>query len=186
MSVAKSYAKALFETAREARVSNQEMSALEDQLGEMQKLLEVSKEGRVALLGPATSSKEKSAVVGEFAKRAGFSKLVSQFLALLARKGRLELLSEIRDAFEAVRLEAEGGILGQLVSADPMDSADTEGLARAFEQKLGKRVAFRTSVDPTLLAGMKVTVNGVTYDGTLRSQLQRLRDRLVYGVSTVH
>ena len=34
-----------------------------------------------------------------------------------------------------------------------------------------------------ILAGMKVTVNGVTYDGTLRSQLQKLRDQVAMGVT---
>ena len=55
---------------------------------------------------------------------------------------------------------------------------DVEALAKAFGKKLNKRVAFHVSTDPSLLAGMKVTVNGVTYDGTLRSQLQKLRDQI--------
>jgi F-type H+-transporting ATPase subunit delta len=91
------------------------------------------------------------------------------------------MIEEITHAFNEVRLEAEGGILGRVVSADPMAANDLEDLSKAYSQKLGKRVAFSASVDPNLLAGIKVTVNGVTYDGTLRSQLQRLRDQLVLG-----
>jgi F-type H+-transporting ATPase subunit delta len=90
-------------------------------------------------------------------------------------------LPAILESYNSVRLLAEGGVPGRLVAAEPVSDQDVQGLAQAFSKKLGKKVAFQVSTDPSLLAGMKVTVNGVTYDGTLRSQLQRLRDRLVAG-----
>jgi F0F1-type ATP synthase delta subunit len=64
--------------------------------------------------------------------------------------------------------------------------ADIDTLTKAFSQKLGKKVAFRVAIDPSLLAGMKVTVNGVTYDGTLRSQIHKLRDHLAAGLPRAH
>jgi F-type H+-transporting ATPase subunit delta len=94
------------------------------------------------------------------------------------------VFGEIRNAYRSVRLEAEGGVSGRLVSADPLSESDIKGLADAFQRKLGKPVAFRVSTDPSLLAGMKVIVNGVTYDGTLKSQLQQLRDLVVAGQVT--
>lgn len=186
MSVSRSYAKALLEGAIEGKVSVSEIDQFENQLGFFVDLLSNSKELRVALWGPTTSSKEKVAVVKEFLKTARFPKILENFIQLLARKGRLSLLSEIRDAFGAVRLESEGGISGTLISADPIEEGDQKNLALAFSQKLGKKVVFRAHLDPTLLAGVKVTVSGVTYDGTLRAQLQQLRDRLVFGSSLVH
>jgi F0F1-type ATP synthase delta subunit len=67
-----------------------------------------------------------------------------------------------------------------------MNEADVKNLAKAFSEKLGKRVAFQSSTEPALLAGLKVTVNGVTYDGTLRSQIQKLRDYFVAGLPGAH
>ena len=184
MSVARAYAKALHEAAIQTGLKANDFDALEQQLGGFTELVQKNKELRVALLAPAVPSKEKVVVVGELLKRMNALPLMTTFVSLLARKERLNLLSEIHEAFRAVTLEAEGGMLGNVVSADPMDAADIEGLAKAFTKKLGKRVAFRVSTDPALLAGIKVSVNGVTYDGTLRSQLQRLRDRVVYGTAT--
>jgi hypothetical protein len=63
-------------------------------------------------------------------------------------------------------------------------------LSVAFGARIGRKVSFETHEDPSLLAGVKVTVGGVTYDGTMRSQLSRLRETLsrapVAQVSTQH
>lgn len=186
MSVAKSYARALLEAAVAQKASSADLDRIEGQLNEFSQMLRTSKEARVALAGPATSARDKVGLVKEFAKRGGYTLLVGNFLQLMARKERLGIFSAVADAFGAVRLESEGGLQGTLVSADPVSAADVAGLAQSFSQKLGKRVAFKTATDPNLLAGIKVTVNGVTYDGTLRSQLQRLRERLVYGAGATH
>ena len=159
---------------------------MEDQMGQLVALLDKSKELRTALLSPVVSSKEKVSFVQALAQKAQLAPGLANFLSLLAKKQRFVILPEIREAFRAVRLHAEGGILGHLVSADPLDAKDIEDLSRAFSQKLGRKVAFQSATDSTLLAGMKMTVNGVTYDGSLRSQLQRLRDRLVQDVGTTH
>ena len=181
MSVAQSYAKALYETAAEKKASSEEFDQIENQMDQLLTLFNHSKETRVALFGPVTTAREKVAVVESIAKKMGMSPILTQFLALLARKGRLSLFHTVRDAFTNVRLSYEGGVAGQLVSADALSDSDINSLAKAFSHKLGKKVAFRVSTDPLLLAGMKVTVNGVTYDGTLRSQLHKLRDRFVTG-----
>lgn len=186
MSIARSYASALYEAAKEKGLGAADVDSIDAQLGEFVRVLNSSKEARIGLMSPATSSKEKTQVVTELAAKMRAHALTAQFLALLARKERLALARDIHEAFARVRLEAEGGVMGQVVSADPMEQADLDGLAKAFGQKLGKRVSFQTETDPNLLAGMKVTVNGVTYDGTLRSQLQRLKDRLVLNTEMVH
>lgn len=186
MSVANSYARALYEAAKESKISGDQLIQIENQLDQIVNVLNQSHEARVALLAPLTTASEKKNLINEFSKLLKLSPVVTQFLALLARKGRLNLLSEMREAFGAVRLTMEGGVPGTLVSAEPMNESDVNSLATAFGKKLGKKVTFRVSADSSLLAGMKVTVNGVTYDGTLRSQLLKLRDYFVAGVPGAH
>lgn len=187
MSVAHVYAKALFQAATEGK-SPAESAALCDQLDSqlatLLEVLETSKQLQVALQAPITTSKEKAAVVKELVAKLGFGRLMSDFLILLASKGRFLLLQPIRDEFASVRLTAEGGVPGRLSTAEAISPSDVENLAKAFSRKLGKKVAFQVKTDPSLLAGIKVTVNGVTYDGTLRSQLQQLRDRFLVGVAS--
>lgn len=186
MSVAKAYARALYESASEARVSSEEIRSYESQLKTFSDLINNSRELQIALLSGTTSPKEKEEVVAALSKKASFAPLLSNFLILLARKRRVDAVPAVLDAFIEVRLAAEGAVMGQLEAAEALAKADLDALTGAFERKLGKKVAFKTAIDENLLAGVKVTVSGVTYDGTLRSQLQRLRDRLVYGTEATH
>lgn len=180
MSLAKSYAQALYQAAKEQGGSSESFDTLEAQMGAFAQALD-DKVVQHALLGPSMSPQEKVALIEQFVQKAGFAKILNQFLVLLLNKGRLSKFGSIYDAFGAVRLEAEGGLAGRLVSAEVISDDDVQGLAKSFARKLGKKVSFRVSTDPSLLAGMKVTVGGTTYDGSLRSQLATLRDRLLAG-----
>ena len=182
MSVSRSYAKALFQVSQDADVRAPGLMAqLENHLKEMASLVQSSKDLRVFLYSPVSSTQEKITLLKALVSQLGVSKVLESFLVLLAKKGRLSLLSTICDAWSLVRLEAEGGLSGTLTSAHPMEGSDVESLVKAFSKKLGKKVTFRVLTDPTLLAGIQVTVNGVTYDGSLQSQLQKLHDHLMAG-----
>jgi F-type H+-transporting ATPase subunit delta len=182
MILAQVYAKALYEACQDAKLSTAEINTIEDQLDQFVSAVGGSREAKVALMSRMNNSRDKASLIDTLGKKLDLKPLLIQFLILMARKGRLSLLREVRDSFGMIRLHAEGGIQGQLVAADAMNESDVQGLAQSFTQKFGKKVAFRVSTDASLLAGMKVTVNGVTYDGTLRAQLQKLRDRLVQGL----
>ena len=182
MSVARNYAKALYESA----VKQGERSGHRARIQDMVDTIASSKQLMVALYGPGTTSAEKSAIVGALSQKLSLPPLVNHFLALLVRKGRLSALPEISECLDLVRLEGEGGVLGVVESADRLEAADLKELSGAFSKKLGKKVEFSVNTEPKLLAGLRVTIGGVTYDGTLRAQLERLRESLVHGTGMVH
>lgn len=175
MSLGLTYAKAFFEAGAGAT----DLDTGRKQLEQFWNLIHTQKELQIALLGPVVSGREKTEIVRAIANKAGFVPRATQFLGLLARKGRLGALPQILRALDSVRLESQGGILGEVVSADALDQRDVDTLAKAFEGKLKKKVEFRVATDAALLAGLKVTVNGTTYDGTLKAQLERVRDQFV-------
>jgi len=181
MSLSRSYARALLEAATESGLRAGDLDKIEGELNAFSSAMGGSADLYTALTSPVIANGEKGAVANAVAMKMGFSKLTVNFLTMVAQKGRGRALEEIADTFTAVRLESEGATLGTVVSADPLKKEDLEELATAFTRKLGKKVVFKSSVDANLLAGLKVTVNGTTYDGSLRSQLHLLRDRLVYG-----
>ena len=181
MSLARSYAQALYQSATEAGAQAGAIDQFEREFIQFLEAAGSSKEAKIAIYSPIVTTKEKTAIIEAIAEKFQFSRPMTNFLILLARKGRLTELAKIQESFLSVRTAAEGGLSGLLSSAEALSPEDIKELARWFTQKLGKPVTFRASTDPELLAGIKVTVNGVTYDGTLRAQLQQLRDRLVTG-----
>jgi F-type H+-transporting ATPase subunit delta len=181
MSVSRSYARALLDAATETGLKSADLDRIESELAAFSLAMGSSRELNEALTSPVVSKAEKVGIAEAVAAKMGFSPLTARFFSMVARKGRSPVVDEIAEAFTAVRLEGEGATLGAVVSADPLQKEDLEELATAFTRKLGKKVVFKASVDAALLAGLKVTVSGVTYDGSLRSQLHLLRDRLVYG-----
>lgn len=183
MSLSRSYAKALLEGAKEMGLKASDMDTIQSELDSFQKTMKESPELKEAMTSPVVSAQNKVDLSFAITQKMGLSKLAGQFIALVARKGRAEFFSDIVDAFMEVRLEDEGATMGLVVSADALQKADLEELASAFSKKTGKKTVFKTEVDANLLAGLKVTVGGVTYDGSLRAQLQQLRDQLVYGTA---
>jgi F-type H+-transporting ATPase subunit delta len=181
MSLATAYARALHDAARESGGSSGDLDRIESHFDDLLSALDSSDDLRKLLYGPVVTSREKAAVVEDIANRGGYPSMLRHFLVLLAQKERLPALPEVREALSAVRLEAEGGVSAKLVSAEPMSEADLKTLSEAFTRKLGKKVAFRATTNPALLAGIQVTINGVTYDGSLKSQLYRLRDSALAG-----
>lgn len=181
MSVSRSYARTLLETAQETGLKAIDLDKIESELLAFVAAVGSSTELCEALSSPIVTSAEKAGVADAVAKKMGFSKLTTQFLAMVARKGRAPVIEAIAGAFTMVRLESEGATLGEVVSADELKREDLEELATAFTKRLGKKVVFKATVDANLLAGLKVTVSGITYDGSLRAQLQLLREQLVYG-----
>lgn len=186
MSVTNSYGKALFQAVSETPEGKESLSQIESQLDSFISLMKSSKEIRVALEGPLTSSQEKIALVGGISKKLNFSPILTEFVVLLAKNARFRYLQEIRDAFSQIRLTAEGALAGRVITAEGMSREEQLQLENLFSQKLGKRVVLQASTDPSLLAGLKVVVNGVTYDGSLRSQIQKLRDQFLAGLSGIH
>jgi F-type H+-transporting ATPase subunit delta len=186
MSVATSYAKALFEAAETQTAIPAVLDTIEKELDQVIELLQGNKPLEMALCSSVTTMPEKVSIMEGLLEKLKPSELVHRFLILLAKKNRISFLKQVRDAWFTVRLSAEGGMAGQLVSVDPMSQEDMNALAIAFAKKFGRKIAFQVSTNPALLAGVKVTVNGVTYDGTLHSQLKKVRDRLLAGMPGAH
>jgi len=172
MSVARVYATVLY-SAIEADASA--LDRAQQALVGLAELLAARADLRAALAGPLTTATEKRELVSAIAARLDGGAVVQKFLELVVRKGRVAVVADIAEAFHAVRVEARGGVVGAVESAEPLLEADLAELSRAFAQKLGRPVALVPKTRPELLAGLRVSVQGTTYDGSLQAKLQRLR-----------
>jgi F-type H+-transporting ATPase subunit delta len=100
------------------------------------------------------------------------------FVRVLAENGRLELLPEIREQFEALRNEREGVIEAEVLSAFELSGAQLADLVQRLEKKTGKRIKATVQVDKDLIGGVKVVLGDKVIDGSARAQLGALESAL--------
>jgi len=93
------------------------------------------------------------------------------FVEILIRNRRLELLPEIREQFEALKLAREGVVDADIESAFPLDAAQVAALVTELERKFKRKVSPHVRVDQELIGGVRVTVGDEVIDGSVRSKL---------------
>jgi F-type H+-transporting ATPase subunit delta len=93
------------------------------------------------------------------------------FAQVLVRNRRLELLPEIRDQYETLKLEREGVVDAEIESAFPLDDPQVAALVSDLERKFKRKVSPRISVDRELIGGVRITVGDEVIDGSVRSKL---------------
>ena len=99
-------------------------------------------------------------------------------LRLLLKKDRVEQLPAVGEEAKAVSERRQGVVRGQVATAHPISSAETEELAQAVGKAMGKRVILERRVDPSLIGGARVAVGGALLDGSVRAQLEKVREQL--------
>ena len=100
------------------------------------------------------------------------------FVRVLAENGRLNVVTEIRTHFEALKNEREGTVEAEVYTAFEMDQAQVADLVSRLEKNTGRKVKARVSVDKSLIGGVKVVIGDKVIDGSARAQLAALENAL--------
>lgn len=177
--VARRYARALAALAHaEGRLDPvaEELARFEHVLGEEAALRQV-------LLWPWVKAATQRAVVAEVAARLGLSRLVRNFLALVAQRRRFALFAEMTAAYRALADEVAGRARARVTSAVPLTDAEQAALRERLGRRLGRAVTLETRVDPGLLGGFVAEVGGRVLDASLTGQLGALRERITGGTA---
>ena len=107
------------------------------------------------------------------------SMVTLNFMQFLAGMGQIELLPEVAANF-ARRLEAEENkIIAEVTTAVPLEAEFAARLSGRLRDLAGKEVTLRSRVDADLIGGIVVRIGGKLLDGSIRHQLERLRDQML-------
>jgi F-type H+-transporting ATPase subunit delta len=175
--IARRYAKALFLLAREAGVAE----AAGRELEATAEIISSHRELADFLLRPWIQGEAKKSVLNAVAEKARCSTLVSNFLALLALRGRMDHLPEVLRAYRQLLDDVLGLARAQVRSAVALTEGERQALSERLSRALGKQVLVEETVDPTLLGGFVARIGSLVLDGSLNGQIARLRERLVRG-----
>ena len=176
--VAKSYAKALFELAKERGQTD----AAGQELGPLAALVAENPELDAFLSRPWVAAIVKKAAAIDIAHRSGLSPLARDFFALVVAHGRADHLTAIAEAYRDLADAAAGRVRAHVRTAAPLGDDERRSLASRLGRELdGKQVILDEKVDQTLLGGFVAEVGSLVLDGSLDGQLARLKRRLVAG-----
>jgi F-type H+-transporting ATPase subunit delta len=106
------------------------------------------------------------------------SELFANFLRVLARHDRLDLLPLIQAQAEIESERRAGKKRVQVISAQPLTESELEKIRERLAQMLSTTPIVESAVDPSLLGGLRIRVGDTVYDGSLRARLNQLRHRV--------
>ncbi len=112
------------------------------------------------------------------AGRAKASELLTRLVTLMGERDRLALLPMVAAAYAKLWNAQRGVVAAEAVTAIPLDEGQTRAVAKALGAATGREVDLQQRVDPRLLGGMLVKMDGRTYDGSVRARLTSLRRTL--------
>jgi F-type H+-transporting ATPase subunit delta len=148
------------------------------QLREFGAAYEQSAELGTFLASPAVSIEDKHAVIEKIVARLGASKIIRNFLFVLADHRRTHLIPEVILAFHEVIRQRQGVAEAEVSSAVEFSAAQKKEMAATLARLTGKKIEMNYALDPGLLGGAVVRIGDTIYDGSLRSRLNEMRARL--------
>jgi len=142
-------------------------------------LLNEQPDARRLLENPTMSGDRRTRLLKEIAGALGFDKRVGNFVGILVDKGRLELLEEIIDTYRRLLDDRMGIVRAIVTAARPLDAAQQSELEMKLMERTGKKIRMEVAIDASLIGGVVAQVGSTIYDGSVRTQLQAFKNRLV-------
>lgn len=166
---ARRYAKAIIETATDPRAVRDELLAVSGTLAENPALME-------ALSNPGVPAPNKKAIISTVFH--GLSAPLPRLIDLLIDISRVQLIHEIARRYRDEWNSRNNVHVVKVITAVALDDEEGSRVRRALESSLSGAVAMETTIDPSLVGGLKVEVDGRIFDGTVKARLKALRQHL--------
>lgn len=169
------YARALFDVA----LQESDVARVDRDLTAVMEVVNQCGDELAAVSRHEVPAAVRCGVIDTIAARLDVSAPVQKLLLLLADGRRLDLLPELAAAYHARLLDQQNVVRAEVTSAAPLTPERTASLSAALAKVTGKQVDVSVSVDPALLGGLVARIGSTVYDGSVRTQLRKLRQALV-------
>ena len=174
-SVASTYARAFADVVMSAHLdANRAVGGLR----EIVRLLDESADLRRVWENPAVPAEQKRHLLDAIVQREGIERQVRNLIAVLIDHRRMPFLPRIIEQLEK-ELDARLGFAeAQISSARELSDVEKRTLESQMEKTTGKKVRARYALDSSLLGGAVVRVGSTIYDGSVKGQLERIREAI--------
>ncbi len=174
-SVPKRYARAFMAYARENKL---DLLALADEIGFFAGLMVPGSEWHAFLTNMIIAKSRKAEILDEIIRRAAPSETLVRFLKYLNRKGRLVMLPDIAREFRTLADDQRGIVRGEVIVAAELPEKTIEALRRRLSESMAKEVKLSVRKDPAIIGGIVVKVGSLSLDGSIRAQMESIREKL--------
>ncbi len=175
MVIANRYARALADVVARTGDYRKVLQELEDfysaykESGELREICET----------PAVPLAKKLQIVDAVVERTGGSPVTRNFLRVLLSNYRMALLDEALEAFRRIAYDRLGIVQVKVSTASELSAAERETLRGRFAALTRKQAELEFSLDRGLIGGIVAQIGSTVYDGSVRTQLERLRQQLM-------
>lgn len=171
--VAVRYAGALLASAKQAGV----LDGVADSFAAVVGVFEANRDLVTFLDSPQVAEQEKKDLLRNvFGGKV--EDLLLTFFYLLIDKNRIENLKDIGEAFAGLYEKEQGVLRAKVITAVPLAEDLAAGIVARLAAMTGRRILLEKKVDPRVLGGACVTMDGKILDGTISANLDRLRKQL--------
>ena len=175
--IAKRYAKALVELAEAKKTVDKTKADLTAFVGAVDSQPAIQK----LFSSPVFTPENKIAVIKELSGKLSMQPSTQRFVEHLAETGRIRYVKDVHEAFLALLSERQNRATVQLTTAVSLNNGDLADIKKKLESLTGKQVDIDPKVDSSLIGGAKARIGSVIYDGTIKNQLAKMRDKLAEG-----
>jgi F-type H+-transporting ATPase subunit delta len=171
------YAKALFDVA----LKESDPAQMERDLGAFAALLSSNVDLNVALTNPGVPVVKKVSLTDALAARLDLASPVRKLLGLLAERDRLALVPDLLSIYRDRLFDYQDIVRAEVTTAAALPADRAEQIQARLAQITGQRVDVTASVDPSIIGGIVARIGGTVYDGSIATQLAKIRQRLGQG-----
>ena len=175
--IARRYAKALVQLGAESNsveAYNAELTRINDTLDSNRNLLAL-------FSNPAYGADAKREILKDVSAKLAISPMICNFLQLILDRNRIACLPQITSSYAKLADELSGVVRPVVTSGIPLADQQVADIKAALEKSTGKKVELTVQVDPSLIGGVVTKIGDRVFDGSVRTQLDKIQDILQKG-----
>lgn len=174
-SVAIRYARAFADVVLDLQL---DVNKVRSELGSLVDLVTGSPDLTHVFANPAVTHEEKIRLLDAIVARTGYDKPVRDFMAVLIEHGRCRMLAAIARQFELEMDRRLGFVEADIHSARELSPHEKDAMETQIAELTGHKVRASYAIRADLLGGAMIRIGSTIYDGSVRGQLQRIKEQL--------
>jgi len=168
------YARALLDVAlaeADPRVVEQQLAAVVDLFRGHADLWKV-------MTNPAVPVTRKQGIVSEMLPKLELNPVLNKLLTMMTGRDRIALLPDLLEAYRIRLMDHQKVVRAQVTSAVALPQDRVQKLEASLGALTGRRVLMTTVTDPGMMGGIVTRIGSTVYDGSVRRQLEKMRERI--------